>query len=380
LLVDATLPQQINILGMRADMEILGGLSGNLNVAIIRANNRGFLYMNSEALQMFRFNSFEEASTCQRKALFADCDTYQYCLNKQMAYGILINERVLFSRRDKSNFWGSITSRLYHVNGDTYFDEIIVDITDKVVNEHKLAEKSHLLEKVANELDRFVYSASHDLRSPISSMRGLISLCKINSEVFPPYQFLIMMEVCLEKLEVFVNSLVEFSKNSNEPVMVEQINFHKIIWSILEHLKEHPNKNRINMECSVDKNAFINSDFNKLYTVLFQVIKNAFDYVDVSKPRSIVSINVEVLKERVVIEVTDNGIGIDKKCLPNIFQMFFRGTQVSKGSGLGLFIAREAMTKLGATVEVKSELGLGTFINLSIPNDAKFINEQLQIA
>jgi signal transduction histidine kinase len=365
---------------MRTDVEILDGLKENLGIAITRASDRGFLYMNSAALKMFQFSSFEEAKTCQRRSLFADCNAYQHFLNKQTAHETVVNERILFCRMDKSNFWGSITSRLYCVNGDVQYDEIIMDISDKVINEHKLCEKSHLLEKVANQLDRFIYSASHDLRSPISSMRGLISVFKANSKVFPLDQFLPMMEESLNKLETFVNRLVEFSKNSNEPVLVQAIDVGKMINSILDELKKHPNRDKVNIECSLDGCSGIYSDFNKLYTVLFQIIKNAFDYVDPAKPRAILSIRSEVLNEHVVIEIMDNGIGIDKRSLPIVFQMFYRGTYLSKGSGLGLFLAREAVTKLGGTIDIKSELNRGTLISLQIPNDARSPREQLQMA
>jgi signal transduction histidine kinase len=364
---------------MGIDIEILGGLKENLGVAIIRASDRGFLYMNAEALEMFRFRSLEEASACHRKSLFADCIAYQHFLNKQSAYGVVANERVLFCRRDKSNFWGSITSRLYCVNGDVQYDEVIVDISDKVINEHKLCEKTHLLEKVANELDRFIYSASHDLRAPISSMQGLITVFKSSAQVFPPDQFLSMMQESLTKLETFVNRLVEFSKNSNEPVSIETVDIGKMIHRILDELKGHPNKDKIHVDCLLDGTC-IYSDFNKLHTLLFQIIKNSFDYLDPSKPRAILSIRAELLKDQVTIEIMDNGIGIDKRYLPVVFQMFYRGTHLSKGSGLGLFLAREAITRLGGTIEIKSELHRGTFVTLHIPADAQSVQEQFRMA
>jgi signal transduction histidine kinase len=352
---------------MGADMEILESLKENLRFGIIRANDRGFEYMNSAALEMFRFKSFEEATTVHRRSLFADRNSYQHFLNKQAAYGIVVNERVLFCRKDKSNFWGSITSRLYSVNGDVRHDEIIVDISNEVINEHKLCEKSHLLEKVANELDRFIYSASHDLRAPISTMQGLISVVKRNSEVFPLDQFLSMMEESLNKLETFVNRLVEFSKNSNEPLLIETVDIDKMINHILDELKEHPNKEKVSIEYSLEGVSRIDTDFNKLYSVLFQIIKNAFDYVDPAKPRAILSIRAETLAYHVAIEIMDNGIGIEKGSLPKVFQMFYRGTHRSRGSGLGLFLAREAITRLKGSIDIKSELNLGTFVNLQIP-------------
>jgi signal transduction histidine kinase len=365
---------------MGTDMEIMNRHIENLGVAIMRTNDQGFLYMNSAALKMFRFNSLEEAGTFQRRSLFADHNTYQQFLNKQAAHGIVVNERILFSRQDRSNFWGSITSHLYCVNGEVRYDEVVMDISDRVINEHKLCEKTHLLEKVANQLDRFIYSASHDLRSPIASMQGLISVVRASPEVFPIEQFLLMMEESLNKLETFITRLVEFSKNTNEPVLIESVDIGKMIHSILDELKGHPNRDKVNIDCSLEAGSHIHSDFNKLYTILFQIIKNAFDYADPAKPRAILSIRSEVFKEHVAIEIMDNGIGIDKPSLPTVFQMFYRGSYLSKGSGLGLFLAREAITRLRGTIEIKSELNWGTLICIQIPNDARSVHEQARMA
>jgi signal transduction histidine kinase len=354
---------------MDTDLEILKSLRENFNFGIIRANSRGFLYMNAEALAMFGFNSLDEASSSPRRTLFADCETYHHLVIKQKTYGVLTHERVLFCRQDHSNFWGSLTSRMYEAEGEVYYDEIILDVSSQVSTEHKLSEKSHLLEKVANELDRFIYSASHDLRSPISSMKGLINLYQMSRDIFSPEQFLDMMEGRLNHLETFVNKLVEFSKTTNQAVMIEPVNLNRVIKAILNSLELHSNRIKMKVECVVPTDCVVHSDLNKIHTILSHTIKNAFDFLDPAKCSGLVSIKVEITNEKAIIEIIDNGIGIDKQFIPTIFQMFYRATSLSKGSGLGLYLAREAVVRLGGNINVHSEPGLGTFVTIHIPNE-----------
>jgi signal transduction histidine kinase len=110
------------------------------------------------------------------------------------------------------------------------------------------------------------------------------------------------------------------------------------------------------------------SDFSKLYTTLSHIIRNAFDYHDPSKCSGLLLIKAEIQREKVLIEVLDNGIGIDKKCIPTIFQLFYRASRLSKGSGLGLYLAREAMVRLGGSIDINSELNLGTLVKVQFPN------------
>jgi signal transduction histidine kinase len=367
---------------MSTDLEIIYNLRETFNFAVIRANSHGFLYMNAEAMEMFGFSSMEEIASYPRRTLFADRDLYHHLVTKQKAYGRLINERVLFNRKNRSNFWGCLTSRLYEVDGELYYDDIIWDVSEEVANEHKLSEKSHLLEKVANELDRFIYSASHDLRAPISSMKGLIYLFRMNMQVFSCGQLLDMMEESLNKLEVFINKLVEFSKNSNQPVIIEPICLAKVIRSILEGMKPHPNSAKTNVEWQAPADSLLYSDYSKIHTALFHVIKNAFDFVDPTKGSGLLSIKADINRERACVEIIDNGIGIEKHLMSTIFQMFFRASSLSKGSGLGLYLAREALVRLGGSIDISSEPNLGTVVTIQIPNEITqaYGGEELKMA
>jgi len=355
---------------MDTNLEIINNVAEYLKFAVIRTRSNELVFMNEQALELFGYISGDEIRNVSHHMLFADREAYCYLTAKQNAYGKIANERMLFIRKDHTNFWGSLTSKLYHVNGERYLDEIIVDISAQINNEHKLREKELLLEKVAGELDRFVYRASHDLRSPISTMKGLMSLVRMNSEIFAQEQFLSLLDESLERLDAFISKLVEFSRNSNESVMIEPVDLTKIIGSILDEQRHHLNWPKVKLECSLPESFMVCSDVNKLYTALSHVIKNSLDYCDLNKYSFLLSIKGHIQRDMVTIEIVDNGVGIDKKFMPMVFQMFFRASALSKGSGLGLFLAREAINRLGGNITITSEVNLGTLVAIQFPAEA----------
>jgi signal transduction histidine kinase len=354
---------------MDTDLEILKNLAGCVKFAAMRTSNNQLVFVNEHALELFGYASGEEMRMMSRRMLFADGEAYYDLRAKQKAYGLITNERVLFIRKDKTNFWGLLTSKPHYVDGTLCIDETIVDISAQVTMEHKLREKDLLLEKVAGELDRFIYSASHDLRSPISSMKGLLSLVRMNPKAVGSEHFVDMMEESLDRLDVFISKLVEFSRNSNEPVVIRPVNLNCVIKSILEEQQRHTNWPKVNVECSLPDSFVVRSDFKKIYTVLLHVIKNALDYSDITKCSLLLSIKGQIQRDVVTIEIVDNGIGIDKKFMPMVFQMFFRATMLSKGSGLGLYLAREAINRLGGNIMIASELNHGTLVTIQFPAD-----------
>src|SRR5690606_35670453 len=110
------------------------------------------------------------------------------------------------------------------------------------------------------------------------------------------------------------------------------------------------------------------SDEYRLTVIMNNLISNAINYQDRGKASSILNISVLVNKERALVGVEDNGIGIAREFLPKIFNMFFRGTVKSKGAGLGLYIVKETVNKLNGRVKVDSEYGKGTLVELILPN------------
>ncbi len=351
-------------------LEVIESLQHKLDVAIMRSDDNCFIAVNKSMLSLFKFESMEEVLAYPRKMIFADVASFHHTRIKLTNIGCVYNERILFKRKDGSNFWGLLTSVKKSIENGVFYDEKIIDITKMVENEHKLAEKTMLLDKVTVELDRFIYSASHDLRSPISTLAGLINLMKIS----PPSTYndcINMMNQTLQKLENHIQKLVDFAKNSNEKVLCQEVNVQELLLTVLGDLRSHPHYERVVLKYEILGKSLLISDGIKIKTALHQVIKNAFDFIDQKKTNHFLIIRFQLLTDKCKVEIVDNGIGIEKEYLPHVCQMFYRATTNSNGSGLGLFLAREAVIKIRGHLEVKSQYGVGCTVKIIIPNEMR---------
>ncbi|OXA79068.1 Signal transduction histidine kinase [Flavobacterium aquidurense] len=224
--------------------------------------------------------------------------------------------------------------------------------------------------KTANyELDRFVYSTSHDLRAPLNSMLGLIEIAKEDTTEELMLEYFKMLQGSAKKLDGFICDILDYSRNSRMEVNTELINFRELINGVTENLKFIGDNNRtveFKIEIS-DDNSFY-TDKNRLITILSNLISNAIRYQNSQIPNPFVCIKIETSQTETNIFIKDNGIGIDEESQSKIFGMFYRVSQESVGSGLGLYIVKEAVNKLMGNIKVQSELGTGTTFIIKIPN------------
>lgn len=235
------------------------------------------------------------------------------------------------------------------------------------VTERKRTEKE--LIKRNFELDSFVYRASHDLKAPLSSLMGLIRLATsdIGSERMPTY--LEMMDKSVSKLDSFIKDLTDFSRNARTETSHIEIDFRETIYDVTDNLKFMDNADQVKIELEIEQEEPFYSDPLRMGIVFNNLISNAVKYFNSSSDKSWVRIVVKTTPERALIEIRDNGIGIGEHHLPKIFDLFYRATGESFGSGLGLYIVKNAVEKLKGTIRLESELGMGTTFYLSIPNN-----------
>jgi signal transduction histidine kinase len=109
----------------------------------------------------------------------------------------------------------------------------------------------------------------------------------------------------------------------------------------------------------------------RLGIILNNLISNAVKYQNHQEPQPWVKVNAKVTAEQAVILISDNGIGIKPEYMDRMFKLFFRASLQSYGSGLGLYIVKNTVEKLGGTIELASEYGKGSTFTVVIPNSAK---------
>ncbi len=229
-------------------------------------------------------------------------------------------------------------------------------------------QKEQLL-KVNSELDKFVYSVSHDLRAPLRSLMGIVEITADQTEELPVINHLQMMKESIARMDGFILDILDYSRNARSEFKKEEIDFPELLTEVIHHVKyagstNDPSEIKIFVE---GKNTFI-SDRSRITIIMNNLISNAIRYQNTALNNQFVKINVVLSKKDATICVSDNGIGIPKELQNKIFDMFYRVNGNSVGSGLGLYIVKEAVEKLKGTIKVNSKPGEGSEFLVNIPN------------
>ncbi|MDX2301333.1 MAG: PAS domain S-box protein [Microscillaceae bacterium] len=260
---------------------------------------------------------------------------------------------------------------------------LLQDITERKVAEEeihtsneKLIANQEILQRALTELsdrnfelDQLVYKISHDLRSPLSTILGLVNLMKLEKLSSEIGQYVNHIENRVLKLDGFVKSMLNYAKANRTQIKVELIDFEEIIFNCLADLEyiEHFKRVHTDIQIKGDKN-FFKSDHLKIKVVFSNIISNAFKYMNPKVEPNFLRIYIQIDMKQAFIQFIDNGIGIHAEYIDKIFNMFFRATEKSDGSGLGMYIVKQTIDKLDGEITVESELGVGTTFKIRIPN------------
>lgn len=259
------------------------------------------------------------------------------------------------------NSIGSIIALVLH----KYFTEKEKKVEIVKLNNELTVQNKSLIKK-NQELDRFVYSTSHDLRSPILSIMGLLGLFKEDlMKEEEKMQTIQLMEDALEKTDEMITNILDYSRNENLEVNYETTNIKELINEVLDIHKYVDGKEiKCDVEISVET---IQTDKSRFKTILNNLISNAIKYRKEDFPLKIDISFMELDSDEYRLTIKDNGEGIEKKELTKIFNMFHRSSSTSKGAGLGLYICKQIVDNFDGKIEVDSQLGSWTTFTIYIP-------------
>ncbi|MBC7487431.1 MAG: HAMP domain-containing histidine kinase [Cytophagaceae bacterium] len=233
----------------------------------------------------------------------------------------------------------------------------------------KLKRKNDNLKKINGELDSFVYRSSHDLRSPLTSIMGIINIIKSETDVDKIQEYMIFQERSVKKLDSLIQDILSISRNSRMDIVVQPIYVKQLVQSCIESLTYMDEFKKVDIQVVIPESLVCYSDANRLIVVFYNLFSNALRYYDQTKPHPFLRIElVSPDADRAQILITDNGIGIKKEHLFKVFDMFYRATDRNNGSGLGLYIVREAIQKVEGRIDLNSIYGEGTSVLITIVN------------
>ncbi len=258
----------------------------------------------------------------------------------------------------------------------TYFDVQVSNFLNNqnvkglVIKLHDITSKKSRqreLERANEQLDQVIYKTTHDLKAPLMSAMGLVRLAE-NASDSEKAHYLELIKKSLFKLNGMIEEMNDFFRNDKLAVQREKIDMRAVISEELANLDTLTRDGGLSVHFSVAGDLDFYSDSIRVRTIIGNILSNAIKYKDPGKKEPFVRINVLIGEGTCEIHFVDNGIGIEAQYLNKIFELFFRATERSQGTGLGLFIVKDTVDKLRGSIEVSSEYGNGTTFIVKLPN------------
>lgn len=243
----------------------------------------------------------------------------------------------------------------------------IIDIEERKQGEQKILQQNDLLAKANRELDYFVYSVSHDLRAPLSSILGLTNVYAITRSDNEKASLIAMINERAHALDEFIREVLDYSRNARVEVKAQDVNVLETVNEVIRGLQHMTGIEEVSIELGINQDQHIVSDRERLKVILSNLISNAINYRDKGK-KCFIRIASHLHDGYWSLTIQDNGIGIRKEHQPRIFEMFYKAHDRGQGTGLGLYIVKETLQKLGGEIQVTSRYGEGSTFSVFMPS------------
>ncbi|MDN5201725.1 two-component regulator propeller domain-containing protein [Fulvivirgaceae bacterium BMA10] len=243
--------------------------------------------------------------------------------------------------------------------------------------QERTAKLKHALDQliVSNkELDTFLYRASHDLKGPITRLLGLTQLAKIDISKSKEIDYIGIIEMASIEMNKTLNKLMNIHSINANPILFCVIDVNELLEEVKKPYVDIIKKEKLDIQILLDEKAKIISDSSLLKIIFENLFENAITFRNEVNPKIIISLATD--EHTFVMKMEDNGLGIESEFQNKIFEMFFRGSEVSKGNGLGLYLVKKAIDKLQGKIIVESEEGKYSSFSISIPKGHTLTKEK----
>jgi PAS domain S-box-containing protein len=273
--------------------------------------------------------------------------------------GKVEDEELIYKNPQGREIWFSLSAVFYHQEG--FVEAILQDIT-------QLKKNIQELQILNSELDNFVYHSSHDLRSPLRSILGLVNLLRKEESRKGQFECMDLIEGSIARLDKLVKDLLSISRNSRIKDKPEPINLMVEVNHTIANFYHDTNTRKLEILPLVYHPYPFYSDLTRIRIILNNLISNALKYRNMKLESSYIRIEIRVKPETAEIIISDNGIGIPDDMIEKVFDMFCRVSDSGEGSGLGLYIVKNVVDKLKGEIKLESKLGEGSRFTVILPN------------
>ena len=243
----------------------------------------------------------------------------------------------------------------------------------KVVGALAMIEDITELRRLEQVRTDFAANVSHELKTPLTSIRGFVETLEAGAIDNPPmaHKFLRIIMLETERLTRLINDILSISKleSGNDEVSIERIRLDKMAYDVADMLTIHAGEKEVTINAHVnEKPIYIMGNPDRVEQMLINLIENAIKY---NKPGGSVTVQVFANAEEANVTISDTGIGIAEEHLPRMFERFYRvdkgRSRQMGGTGLGLAIVKHIVRSMHGEIEVHSKLGEGTEFLITLP-------------
>ncbi len=249
------------------------------------------------------------------------------------------------------------------IDGKNVVLSIAHDITERKTTFNELRKKT-------KDLELLLYRSGHDLRAPFTSLEGLIDLLKHEIKTESASELIEMVEKVLNDGKRLIDNLSASSLMLNNSSKKEQIDFNELVNQTLINLNHIDGFKKISININIPKEFKFISNRQLLRSILQNLLQNAVKYQRpfTTEHTPFIIINAFRYKDGIKISIKDNGNGIKKSELDKVFDLYYRSNTTVGGTGLGLYITKNAVEQLGGEISVTSILKKETQIDILLPN------------
>jgi signal transduction histidine kinase/tetratricopeptide (TPR) repeat protein len=231
--------------------------------------------------------------------------------------------------------------------------------------ENKVLQRTEQLQQAYQELDTFFYRSSHDFRRPLTTFMGLAEVAKITVKDQAALELFQKVKETATSLDRMLTKLQSISNVGSEQQVAKAISVHSYLENVCHIRQAEIEAAGIQVLIQSNLHEEIVTFPGLLHIVLENLVENAIQFRSRQAPKLLLSSL--AAEGGVLIRVSDNGMGLDEMYVPRVFDMFFRGHEQSKGNGLGLYIVKKAVDKLGGRVQFISKPQLGSEVSVWLP-------------
>jgi signal transduction histidine kinase len=252
---------------------------------------------------------------------------------------------------------------------DAQKEELSAAIEELQGKNNTLTETLAQLKERNQELDQILYRCSHDLKAPISSIVGLLNILNYGPLSEDQKTCVDHIQVKTSQMDELLRSLSALAKTTADDVHFDSFNINSLVKNCMEDFSSNPQSHYINLHCQSVGKEDAHSDRLLLSIVIKNLLANSLIFRQPNVP-GFIKIKTSVSDQFLEIEMEDDGEGIADSIKEHVFEMFYRGSERSNGSGLGLYIARKIVDQLAGTIDFISKAGSTTF-KVKIPSKKK---------